>query len=443
MDEANKQVTEKSQEGEKPRDVQDRSSISRRDLLKLAGAGGVGLLLGSVGVGGVWAGTAKLAAPTASTASNADPKQVIPFYDAHQAGIVTSAQDFICFAAFDLTTVKLSEVKDLFRRWTEAAAKMTAGQPVGGEEDQQSMPPADTGEAAGLHPCRTTITFGVGPSMFDARFGLGAKRPEALADLPRFGGDSLRPEWCGGDIGVQVCADDLQVAFHALRNLTRLARGVAVLRWTQEGFQRTGGSGPAGETPRNLLGFKDGTGNPDIHDKQAMNDIVWVQPSKQPAWMSGGSYMVVRRIRMRIEVWDRSTLSDQEATFGRYRSSGAPLGAKNEFDPLALDAKNEAGQPLIPLTAHSRLAHGEQPAEKVLRRSYSYSSGIDRQTGQLDAGLLFICYQRDPRTQFVPIQQRLAKRDKLNEYIVHVGSAQFACFPGARQGGYIGEGLFE
>jgi deferrochelatase/peroxidase EfeB len=173
-----------------------------------------------------------------------------------------------------------------------------------------------------------------------------------------------------------------------------------------------------------------------------MNELVWAQLSDGPAWMAGGSYMVARRIRMRIEVWDRSALSDQEATFGRYRDSGAPFGAKREFDPLPLEAKGADGQPVIPMTAHVRLAHSDGK-EKIVRRSYSYSSGIDRQTGQLDAGLFFICYQRDVRKQFIPIQQRLAKQDKLNEYISHVGSAVFACFPGVREGGYIGQELFE
>ncbi|NGQ94961.1 deferrochelatase/peroxidase EfeB [Brevibacillus sp. SYP-B805] len=416
------------------------STISRRDVLKMVGAGSIGLLFGMAGMGGVLVGGRSATAPAGVSPSPAQER--IPFYGAHQAGILTPAQNFLCFASFDLTTRDVAEVVNLFRIWTDAAAKMTAGEPVGTESGNPILPPVDTGEAAGLHPSRTTITFGVGPSFFDQRFGLSAKRPAALVDLPKFAGENLRPEWCGGDIGVQVCSDDLQVAFHAVRNLTRLARGVAVLRWVQEGFQRTSAAGSPNETPRNLMGFKDGTGNPDTKDSKLMNELVWAQSSDGPAWMAGGSYLVARRIRMRIEVWDRSSLADQEATFGRYRSSGAPLGAKNEFDPLPLDAKGPDGQPVIPMNAHVRLAHSDGK-EKILRRSYSYSSGIDPQTGQLDAGLFFICYQRDIRTQFIPIQQRLAREDKLNEYISHVGSAVFACFPGVREGGYLGQALFE
>lgn len=344
------------------------------------------------------------------------------------------------FAAFDLTIESVDEVRKLFKAWTEAAAAMAKGDMIGQNNDNLNLPPSDTGEAAGLQPSKTTITFGVGPSFFDSRFGLASKRPAALADLPAFGGDELREEWSGGDIGVQVNANDMQIAFHAIRNLARIARGKAVLRWTQEGFQRTGGSDPAGATPRNLMGFKDGTGNPDTKDEALMNDVVWAQSGDGTPWMAGGSYMVVRRIRIRVEVWDRSTLGDQEATFGRHRDSGAPIGSKKEFDPIDLGKKDEKGKPLIPVNSHVALARGDGSV-KILRRSYSYSSGMDNRTGQLDAGLLFICYNRDTRKQFIPLQQKLGQNDALNEYIVHNGSAVFACFPGVREGGYIGDTL--
>lgn len=413
-----------------------KSVVSRRELLKMAGVGGLGLLVGSAGVGSVLAESGMWRGRTAPRSN-----EQIPFHGDVQAGIVTPSQNFVCFAAFDLITKRAEDLPVLLRKWTDAAARMTEGRPVGDENSNPNLPPADTGEALGLSPSKLTFTFGVGPALFDSRFGLASKRPSALGELPRFPGDQLRAEWCGGDIGVQVCADDLQVAFHAVRNLARIARGTAVLRWTQEGFQRTAAASGSGDTPRNLLGFKDGTANPDTKDAKLMNQVVWVQPSDEQGWMRGGSYMVVRRIRIRVEVWDRTHLNEQEATFGRHRDSGAPLGAKSEFDPLQLDAKTAAGDPVIPVNAHVRIARGDGSMQ-ILRRSYSYSSGIDRQTGQLDAGLLFISYQRDPFKQFVPMQQRLAKMDALNEYISHVGSAVFACFPGVQPGGYIGEGLF-
>jgi deferrochelatase/peroxidase EfeB len=438
--------TDKSKDSERePRHGLLQKPMARRDVLRMAGYGGLGLLLGAGSVGGTLAARGAMTGNGAVWTAGAKPEgqdAAVPFYGKHQAGITTPAQDFLYFAAFDLTTTSVADVRDLFRKWTEAAAKMSLGQPVDKESGNAFLPPADTGEAAGLSASRTTITFGAGPGLFDSRFGLADKRPAALADLPAFAGEELRPEWCGGDLGVQVCADDLQVAFHAVRNLARMARGVAVLRWTQEGFQRTSQADPSHSTPRNIMGFKDGTLNPDTKDEAAMNQILWAQQSDGQPWMQGGSYMVVRRIRMRIEIWDRSSLQDQEATFGRHRDSGAPLGAKNEFDPVDLNRKDAEGKPLIPDNAHIRLARGDS-GEKILRRSYTYSGGMDLKTGQLDAGLFFVCFQRDLRRQFIPIQQRLAAKDALNEYIVHTGSACFACFPGTERGGYIGETLFK
>lgn len=417
-------------------------SISRRDLLRMAGIGGAGLILGAAGVGGVLTAQDRNGTKPASGATpKSDSSEIVDFYGTHQAGILTPPQDFVLFATFDLTTEKLADVRKLFQAWTTAAASMTSGQMLGSDNNNNNLPPSDTGEAAGLSPSRTTITFGVGPSFFDSRYGLAVKKPAILTDLPAFGGDELRAEWSGGDIGVQVNANDMQIAFHAIRNLARIARGKAVLRWTQEGFQRTGGADPTGATPRNLMGFKDGTGNPDVNNETEMKQVVWADASDGAAWMAQGSYMVVRRIRMRIEVWDRSTLGDQETTFGRHRESGAPIGSKLEFDKVDLEKKDESGKSIIPMNSHVRLTRGDGSV-KILRRSYSYSSGIDHKTGQLDAGLLFICFNRDSRKQFIPMQQKLGQSDLLNEYIVHTGSAVFACFPGVKEGGYIGETLF-
>lgn len=414
--------------------------LSRREMLKIAGVGGIGLLLGGGGAYGALALKETLAKNSAPSKGDASGSRV-GFYGEHQAGIITPAQHFLSFASFDLTTSSLADVRQLFQSWTEAAAAMTSGDLIGNSNNNLNLPPSDTGETAGLSPSKLTITFGVGPSFFDNRFGLAGKRPTTFGELPKFRGDALQTEWCGGDIGVQVCADDLQVAFHAVRNLARIARGTAVLRWMQDGFQRTGPADPSNGTPRNLMGFKDGTGNPDIADAQAMKEIVWAGSGDVAAWMKGGSYLVARRIRMRIEIWDRSTLDDQERTFGRHRDTGAPLGMRDEFAPLDLNAKNTAGEPALPMNSHSRLAHMDG-ATKILRRAYSYTGGMDAKTGQLDAGLFFISYQRDIQKQFIPMQQILAASDKLNEYIVHVGSAAFACFPGTRPGGYIGETLF-
>ncbi|GAA4712623.1 iron uptake transporter deferrochelatase/peroxidase subunit [Brevibacillus fulvus] len=417
--------------------------ISRRELLRLTGAGGLGMLLGGGTLKWLSPSNVSTSAPAASGMSATG--QAVPFYGKHQSGIVTPAQDFLYFAAFDLIATDRDEVRILLQKWSAIAARLQRGETVGDDEGKPLVPPVDTGETIGLHPMSLSLTFGVGPSFFRQkgvnRFGLADRQPEVLSELPPFPGDNLKEEWCGGDICVQACANDPQVAFHAIRNLARVARGAAVLRWTQAGFQRTSTADAAKGTPRNLLGFKDGTANPDTTDNEQMNQVVWVQPDEGPDWMVNGSYMVVRRIQMRIEVWDRTTLQEEENTFGRHRESGAPLGKQNEFDPLDLERKNERGELIIPENAHVRLAFGDG-TEKILRRSYSYTNGIDLDTGHLDAGLLFICFQRDPLKQFVPIQQRLAKQDALNEYIVHVGSAVFACLPGAQEGGYLGETLF-
>jgi deferrochelatase/peroxidase EfeB len=308
------------------------------------------------------------------------------------------------------------------------------------------VPPDDTGEAFGLSPARLTLTFGFGPPLFERggedRFGLAGRRPEALAEIPPLPGDALEEGRSGGDLCVQACADDPQVAFHAIRNLARIARGVAVVRWSQLGFGRTASTSMTQATPRNLMGLKDGTNNIKAEDADLMDRYVWVPEGEGPSWMTGGTYLVARRIRMLIEVWDRASLADQEGTIGRHKYSGAPIGSEGEFDPVDLEARGEDGELLLPEDSHVRLAR-QSDEEKILRRGYSFTDGMDHERGQLDAGLFFICFQRDPRLQFVPLQRRLGSSDLLNEYIQHTGSAVFACPRGAREGGYVGEALFE
>ena len=242
---------------------------------------------------------------------------------------------------------------------------------------------------------------------------------------------------------VQACADDPQVTFHAIRDLARIGRGIVAIRWAQLGFGRTSSTVASQATPRNLLGFLDGTNNVHGDDEPTMDEHIWVGGGDDPAWMQAGSYLVARRIRMRIEAWDRNSRGDQEATIGRHKLTGAPLTGTSEHDTVDLTALGSDGKPVIPLAAHIRLA---APATnggiRLLRRGYSFTDGIDGQTGQLDGGLFFVCYQRDPRTGFVPVQTRLAASDALNEYIQHVGSGLFAVPPGIAAGGYIGQTLF-
>ncbi|HEY7693004.1 MAG TPA: Dyp-type peroxidase, partial [Gaiellaceae bacterium] len=222
--------------------------------------------------------------------------------------------------------------------------------------------------------------------------------------------------------------------FHAVRNLARIGRGSVVMRWSQLGFGRTSTTSRAQATPRNLMGFKDGTNNIKLEDERALADHVWVAPDAEPAWLRGGTYLVTRRIRMLIEVWDRASLDDQERTIGRRKGSGAPFGRADEFDQVDLAA--------TPVDAHIRLAApAENAGRRILRRGYSFTEGMDIELGQLDAGLFFISYQNDPAS-FVALQRRLAGSDALDEYVKHTGSALFACPPGTRQGRYVGETLF-
>lgn len=379
---------------------------------------------------------------TGKSGMDAGASTVVPFDGEHQAGIVTPAQDRLAFAAFDLTTSERTDLADLLATWTDAARRMTAGLPIGDVAGAPLAPPVDTGEAFGLAPARLTITVGFGPTLFDRRFGLAARRPDALSELPAFPGDALEAGRCGGDIGVQACADDPQVAFHAVRNLARLARGVAVVRWFQLGFGRTASTSSAQATPRNLMGFKDGTNNIVAEDAEAIGRFVWVGDDTDQTWMRGGSYLVIRRIRMRIESWDRTSLGEQERVIGRHKTTGAPIGAVGEHEPVPLASTGPDGTPVIAADAHVRLAAPDSNAgQRILRRGYSFTDGIDPRTGELDAGLFFVCYQRDPRRGFVAVQERLSSGDALNEYIRHTGSAVFACPPGTEPGSHWGAGL--
>ena len=403
--------------------------LSRRRLLVGAGVAGAGIGLGA---GGYLVGE--------SSAEETEGTGTVPFHGEHQAGIATAAQDRLHFAAFDLTDDRVETLRDLLRAWSAAAAAMTAGDMVGSENDARLAPADDTGETVDLLPSRLTVTFGLGPELFE-RLGLGGRRPAALRQIAPLPGDLLEADRSGGDLCVQACSDDPQVAFHAVRNLARIGRGAVVMRWSQLGFGRTSTTSVAQSTPRNLMGFKDGTNNIRAEEAEAMDRFVWVGEEEPQAWMRGGTFLVARRIRMLLEIWDRASLGDQERTIGRHKYSGAPLGGESETDALDLDGERN-GIPVIPRAAHVRLASPEMNGgERILRRGYSFTDGVDERLGELDAGLFFISFQRDPK-QFEAIQRRLGGLDELNEYIKHTSSAVFAIPPGVRPGGFAGEGLF-
>ncbi|MEV5876692.1 iron uptake transporter deferrochelatase/peroxidase subunit [Streptomyces sp. NPDC052101] len=395
---------------------------SRRALI---GWGGAGLALGAAAAGG--------AVAMADAGGDVDPAAAdaggaVEFHGAHQAGIATPVQDRLHFAAFDVKTGDREEFVRLLKDWTAAARRMSAGKPVGGGAygGLAEAPPDDTGEALGLKPSRLTLTIGFGPSLFE-KFGLRDKRPAALVDLPKFPGDNLENTRTGGDLCVQACADDPQVAVHAIRNLARIGFGKVAVRWSQLGFGKTSSTTPDAQTPRNLMGFKDGTRNIAGTETGRLTEHVWVGDADgdaNSAWMTGGSYLVARRIRMNIETWDRTSLREQEDVFGRDKREGAPVGKAKERDEPFLKAMKP--------DAHVRLAHPDSnDGITILRRGYSFTDGTDG-LGRLDAGLFFLAYQRDVRKGFIPLQRRLSAHDALNEYIQHVGSAVFAVPPGVR-----------
>ena len=391
--------------------------MDRREFLKKAGIGGAGLALGLSGASAFFANKEQ------GSKNIADGQEEISFYGKHQAGITTPMQKNIYFVVLDLRTTDKNELIQLFKDWTDYSQKLVNGELVKKDGSNALLPPSDTGETVGLNPYRLTLTFGVSAS-FLAKLGLEKKRPKLFRDLPAFPKEQLREQYTGGDIVIQACADDEQVAFHAVRNLIRKGRNKVTMKWSQLGFAAIG---DRMETPRNLFGFKDGTAN--VTTEKDFDKVVWADSQD---WMKNGSYMAVRRIIMHLETWDRTNLQEQENTFGRYKESGAPFGKKNEFDEVDLS--------LLPVDSHVRLA--KEVDLPILRRSYSYSDGIDPKTGQFDAGLLFIAFQKDP-DRFVKIQTNLGADDKMNEYVTHIGSGLFACFGGVKEGGYIGQDLFE
>ena len=391
--------------------------MDRREFLKKAGIGGAGLALGVSGASAFFANKAQ------EEKKISDGGEEISFYGEHQAGITTPMQKNIYFVVLDLHSTDKEEVIQMFKDWTDYSSKLVDGELVKKDGSNALLPPSDTGETVGLNPYRLTLTFGVSAD-FLKKIGLEKKRPKEFRDLPPFPKEQLQEKYTGGDIVIQACADDEQVAFHAVRNLVRKARNTVTMKWSQSGFAAIG---DRMSTPRNLFGFKDGTAN--VTKEKDFDKVIWTDSDD---WMKGGTYMAVRRIQMFLETWDRTNLQEQENTFGRYKESGAPFGKKDEFDEVDLD--------LLPVDSHVRLA--KEVNKPIYRRSYSYSDGIVEKTGQFDTGLLFLAFQKNPDS-FVKVQTNLGAQDKMNEYVTHIGSGLFACFAGVKKGEYLGQKLFE
>jgi dye decolorizing peroxidase len=418
----------------------DTLEISRRRLLGTVGAAGAaGLVIGAAGGAGVSAavsdgGSGGASGPGGAPALSTVGATEVMFHGKHQPGITTPSQARGHLVAFDLAPgAGRKEAAALLRRWSATAKALMAGE----------APAGDTGVALDAGPSSLTVTFGFGRTFFD-RTGLTARRPAELDPLPAFSSDALDPRRSEGDLWVQIGADDALVAFHALRALQKDAGDAARVRWQMNGFNRSAGATAKPMTARNLMGQIDGTGNPKP-DEPDFDRRIFV-PAGAPGgqeWMAGGSYAVVRRIRMLLDDWEKLSLEKQEKVIGRRKSDGAPLSGGTETTELDLNKLGPDGRPVIPDNAHARISAPEQNGgAAMLRRPFSFHDGITPD-GTPDAGLLFVCWQADPLRGFVPVQRKLDRGDALSPFIRHESSGLYAVPGGAAEGEYVGQRLLE
>ncbi|GAA2315181.1 iron uptake transporter deferrochelatase/peroxidase subunit [Streptomyces kunmingensis] len=404
--------------------------ITRRRLIGTAGATGVAL--GAVGAGAGYA-VASSNSPEQSTALASLGADKAMFHGKHQPGITTPMQARGHLVAFDLAAgAGRKEAAALLRRWSATAERLMAGEAPTSE---------DTDVARDAGPSSLTVTFGFGHSFF-SRTGLTKQRPAALDPLPDFFSDHLDKARSNGDLWVQIGANDSLVAFHALRALQKDAGGAAKVRWQMNGFNRSPGATAQPMTARNLMGQIDGTNNP----KPAESDFdkrIFVPASGSPAWMANGSYVVVRRIRMLLDDWEKQSKAAQEDVIGRKKSTGAPLTGGDETTEPDLEKTDANGDLVVPINAHARISRPDQNGgAAMLRRPFSFHDGFDAD-GTPDAGLLFVCWQADPLRGFVPVQRKLDRGDALSQFIRHEASGLFAVPGGAQKGGYVGQELLE
>ncbi|MEU4008739.1 iron uptake transporter deferrochelatase/peroxidase subunit [Streptomyces pseudogriseolus] len=400
--------------------------ISRRRLLGTAGA--TGLVFGAAGGAVGYA-----AAPSGATPLTSVGATKVPFHVKHQPGITDPLQSRGHLLAFDLAPgAGRKEAAALLRRWSDTARRLMAG-----EFDAQG----DSDVARDAGPSSLTLTFGFGHSFF-ARTGLEKQRPSALDPLPAFSSDRLDRARSEGDLWVQIGADDALVAFHALRAVQKDAGAAARVRWQMNGFNRSPGATARPMTTRNLMGQVDGSRNPKPGEPD-FDERIFVPEQGEPAWMANGSYVVVRRIRMLLDDWEKLSHTEQEGVIGRRKADGAPLSGGDETTEMDLEKTDARGDLVVPINAHARITRPDQNGgAAMLRRPFSYHDGIDAD-GTPDAGLLFICWQADPLRGFVPVQRKLDRGDALTPFVRHEASGLFAVPGGAAEGEYVGQALLE
>lgn len=404
----------------------------RRNLLRTGAAA-----LGGAGVGWSAATAVAATAPAPPTASGPTTvvgppagAQTVPALGRHQAGIATTPQAHLALVGWDLKPeAGRRDLARMMRLLSDDAARLGAGRPA----------LADTEPDLALHPARLTVTFGFGPQVL--RTLVPAQRRPVLEELPAFSRDELEEQWSQTDVVAQICCDDPVTLAHARRMLLKDARPFAEVRWIQHGFRTARGTVPEGTTSRNLMGQIDGTVNPTEADPD-FAPLVWTQTSDTDPF-AGGTFLVVRRIRMQLDRWDRVDRAGREGVIGRRLDTGAPLTGTDEFDAPDFAATDHLGLPVIDPASHVARARSSDPTQRFLRRAYNYTEPDPRRSTGEDSGLLFLAYAADPARQFVPVQQRLDELDRLNAWVTTVGSAVYAVPPAAPEGGYVGQPLLE
>ena len=398
--------------------------VGRRRLLQ-TGA----VALGGAGVG--WSAAAvalpaeKATGSTGATSYAPSPgTSTVAFHGPHQAGVATPPQAQLSLLGLDLgEDVDAAGLGRLMTLISDDAARLSRGLPA----------LADTEPELAATPARLSVTFGFGPRVMSEIVGGTAGQ---VKELPSFRTDRLEEQWGQTDLAIQICADDPLSVAHARRMILKDTSGFATVRWIQDGYRYAHGSVPDGTTMRNLMGQVDGTVNPAEVDPD-FGGLVW---SDQPGF-EGGTYLVVRRIRSRMESWDKVDRAGREAAVGRRLDNGAPLTGTAEHDEPDFEAKDSLGFPVIDPASHIARARSADPSERFLRRAYNYTvPDLSRPSGE-DAGLVFIAFAADVEHQFVPVQQRLAELDRLNQWITTIGSAVYAVPPGAADGEYVAQRL--